>query len=462
VQLAAAAAALLLALAAVPLADAGTIVDWSTWGNGPQRLGRASSSLLLASNAGKLRLAWSRSLGGAMDAQPLFVADVPTSAGAVDVYVAASERGRVAAYVASSGKLLWSHDVGFQDTHCAQLPGGFFGVTGTPVYDRARNAIYVAGGQAFWALDASTGATLPGWPIPIPGSPAYEHVWGALALAGSTLYAGFASYCDREPYKGRLVAIDVDSGALSQWLSVPTPGPNGGGGIWGWGGPAIDPQTGDVLVATANAHGKGLPGEEAAYDAESLVELTPGLQLVAHSHAPGMPVEGDYGFGSTPVLFRPRGCAPMIAAEGKDGVLYVWRRDAIDAGPTARLRVAYPATLYGLPAWDAHTGTLLLTTTIGANGFRAGLLAFKLDLSCRLRLAWSRSLGGQLSSTPTIANDTVLVDTGTKRLRVFRLRDGAPLASLPLAGVSFVAPIAVGGDVAAVSWGRELQVFRLP
>jgi hypothetical protein len=172
-----------------------------------------------------------------------------------------------------------------------------------------------------------------------------------------------------------------------------------------------------------------------------------------------MPAHGDYGFGSTPTLFTPTSCQPLAAAEAKNGSLYVWQQARLSLAPQ-RLQIAFPATLFGLPAWDPRSQTLFVTTTQGYNGYLSGLLAFRMNASCKLRLAWRQGLGSLLDSVPTVVNDTVMVGTGTGKLRIFATADGTPLASLPAGGPTFAPPISIGTDVVVASYGKRISVFR--
>ena len=174
-----------------------------------------------------------------------------------------------------------------------------------------------------------------------------------------------------------------------------------------------------------------------------------------------MPHHGDFGFGSTPVVFNAHGCGSLVAAEGKDGVVYLWQRAKLAAGPVQRLVLAYPATLYGSPAWDPKTQQLFVTTTQGYAGKPAGLVALAVTRNCGLRRAWTKGLGGQLDAVPTIANDCVIVVTGTGRLRIYASATGRLVAQRGLGGAAFSAPIAFGRDVAVVTWSHSLLVFRL-
>jgi hypothetical protein len=173
-----------------------------------------------------------------------------------------------------------------------------------------------------------------------------------------------------------------------------------------------------------------------------------------------MPLHGDYGFGSTPMLFRPAGCPALAAAEAKNGSVYVWQQDKLAIAPQ-RLQIAFPATLFGLPAWDPRSQTMFVTTTQGYNGYLSGLLAFRMNAFCKLRLAWRQGLGSLLDSVPTVVNDTVMVGTGGGKVRVFATSDGKSLATLPAGGATFAPPISIGNDVVAASYGRKISVFRL-
>ena len=438
------------------IADRG---GWETFGNGNSRYSVASTSLVTASNAHRLRLAWSRGIGGVAVAQPLFLSAIAVRGRPVDIYVAASESGSVRAFRARDGLLLWKRNVGVVRTRCNQLPGGTFGVTGTPVFEPLVHGIFVAAVDRLWALDPSTGRSLAGWPVKLPLDPTHEHAWGALTATGTGIYVPLASYCDRRPYDGRVLRVDTGSRAVtSSWSTVGSEKP-GGGGIWGYGGLSVTAD-GHLFVATANANGAGIT-DDATGHAESVVELDPQLRLLAASHATGMPHRGDYGFGSTPVVFRPKGCPELVSAEGKDGIVYLWRRAALASGPVQRLRVALPATLYGLTSWDARTQRLFLTTTAALGNGPSGLNALGIGPGCRLVRRWVRPLGGLLNSVPTLANDAVIVATGTGRLRVYSTRSGKAMVNRALGGPGFVAPIAVDDDVAAVTFGKRIVVYRL-
>jgi hypothetical protein len=298
--------------------------------------------------------------------------------------------------------------------------------------------------------------------VTLPLDAAHEHVWGALTLAGDHVYLGTASFCDRRPYRGRVLSVSTDTGTVDHsWTTVASPdGAPAGGGIWGWAGVAV---TGDghVWAAVSNANSDDTDVQSLP-DAQTVDELSPDLAPLATAPAPGMPDKGDLGFGSTPVVFAPKRCPALVAAEGKDGALYLWKRDALAAGPVQRLVLAGSGTLYGSPAWDPRTQRLFLTTSHGAEGAPPGLSALGLTAGCQVRRLWTRPLGDDLSSIPTVANDTVVVGTGAGELRVYATGSGRLLARAKLRGPVYAAPVVVGRDVAVATWSDELVVFRLP
>jgi outer membrane protein assembly factor BamB len=394
----------------------------------------------------------------------MYAGGVATAKGMRDLYLVATEAGSVFALDARTGDVVWRTELGAVRLKCQQLPKGSYGATGATTYDPSTQTLYAASTNQLWALDVRTGKPQTGWPVALPFDPAQLHVWGALSQLGSSVYVPTASYCDRPPYQGGVIRVDLASHAVSAWYPVPAAGGAGGGSVWGWGGVAVDPKTGQVWAATGNAiPGPGVADDNAG-DADALVQLTPDLgETIAVSKPANIPGAGDYDFGATPVLFRPAGCPALVAAANKDGDLYLWRRDQLAHGPYQAIALAFPAGLFGVPAWNAAAGMLYLTTTQGYHGYSSGLQAFRVTAgTCRLRHLWTRGLGGTLDSAPTIANDTISVTTGTGHLRVFDAVTGVQLANFALGLPMFVPPLAIGGDLAVTGWTRTLTVYRLP
>ena len=255
------------------------------------------------------------------------------------------------------------------------------------VVDRRGGRLYAVDvNELAWAFSLTEGQDPPGWPVRVHPQGA-DFVWGALALAGGRLYVPVASLCDSGRYFGGIAAVNLAHPAqVLRWQTAGN-GPGYGGGIWGWGGISIDARSGDVYAATGNAI--GFPTEDAG-GGESVVRLGPTLRQI-ELNKPLAPPFGIYDrdFGTTPVLIDPPRCGPLLVAINKVGVLYVYHRLRVAAGPMQSLRVAADSSsgipLYGMPVYDPRTRTLVLVspTTPPNSPLRGGVQAFRLTDSCQ-------------------------------------------------------------------------------
>lgn len=452
------AAAAALALIA-PGAAAAT--DWSTFGFDSARTGENPVERTLGpANARTLHEVWSAPLGGVADAQPLLASHVALRGGRrADLVLAGSENGTLTALDAATGRVVWRRTLGSIRVNCHDLPNGTYGVTSTPVLERARNRAYSADGRGrVHALDLSTGVERPGWPVTITPAPSREHIWGALALRTGRLYVATASHCDETFYRGRLVAIDAHRARITAtWYPMPVR--LRGGGIWGWGGAAVDPRDGSVYAATANA----LVVPEATPHGEHVVRLTAGLRLRASNHPP-LRDTGDADFGAAPLLFRAPGCPPQLAVLHKSGALLVYDRDRIAAGPRQIVQVGDRDSLgaLGTYAWTARARTLFVANN-SAGDYPRGLLAFRVGAGCTLQALWQQPLpaGDALLSPPVTANGVVYLGAGTGReVLAFDAATGAPLwSSGRLGGAVYGGPTVVGGRLYAGAWDGHIHAF---
>jgi outer membrane protein assembly factor BamB len=442
--------ATLLALAVAATAPApAAAADWTTFGFDNARSGFNPAEATFS--PATLGHRWAHDLDGVINAQPLYAHDL----GGRDVVFAGSERGTFAALDAATGEPLWKRTLSAVDTVCNDVPEGVHGISATPVLDRHSGTIWVAGGDGrVWALDLASGRTRVGWPVRVGGRG--EHVWGALTLSRGRLYVATASHCDNAFYRGRLVALNPRTGRRrSSWFPV---GRDHGGGIWGWGGAAIDRADGHVYVTTANAQ---YPRPENHRYAERVVRLSPSLEVVRSNH-PSLPKMDDNDFGGAPILFRAGGCPAQLAAVHKNGQLLLYDRERIRRGPVQRIQLgdrdAFSAL--GAHAWWRRT---LYVANGSAGRYRQGLVALRLTDVCRLRLRWQRPVGTETTwpTTPVVAGGVVLFGDGSGgRLHAFDARDGTPLwDSGDATGELYAAPIVAGGMVFAPSWDGNLHAF---
>lgn len=443
--------------------------DWVTFGWDVQRTGfNPVEGILGPGNAGSLALAWTADLGGAVIGSPVLASSVEADGTPRDLVYVGNENGHLHALDAWTGEVVWERYLGAVKTDCQDMPNGRFGITGTPAIDRSANRIYVAAGDgAVYALDLGTGAIQPGWPVTITQAPEREQVYGGINQYRDGLFVALASVCLTPPFHGRAVMIDTATARVThEFYVIPADGPSGGG-VWGPGGVSIDPSTGAVYIATGNA----LTEPEHFAFAEHVVRLTPNLRLEAANH-PGIPgVDSD--FGSTPLLFDPRGCPPQLAVQNKRGILFVYERDAIGRGPTQRIQVSNVEgwAFIGLPAYSPVARTLYITTPSDSEPFRRGLVAMRVKSDCSLSLDWQASIAGEEGvasrplSPPSLANGVVYLGSGAEgEVLAFDGETGEEVwaSGDAMEGKVVAAPIVVNGTVYAGTGDGHFYAFSLP
>jgi hypothetical protein len=196
---------------------------------------------------------------------------------------------------------------------------GHIGIVGTPVIDTAAKTIFfvarsVANSgtsgfvQYLHALDIRTGAEKPNSPVLITAQaagngdassngivsfdPQHGNQRPGLLLLNGTVYIGYSSHCDWDPYHGWLLAYD-ETTLLQKALFISTP--NGTeGGIWMSGmAPAAD-ETGNIYLAVGNGTADGLVNDPNPVNTgSSVIKLTPtGSQLQISSYF--TPTNYDY------------------------------------------------------------------------------------------------------------------------------------------------------------------------
>lgn len=442
--------------------------SWITFGGDVSRTGSNDlETTLTPDTVGDLTLAWTFRMRGVTIAQPVLAAGVDIAGVPTDVVYIGSARGWLSAVRASDGSLVWRRDLGAQHTGCPDLPHGTFGVSGSPFLDLANGRLFAVGGDGeLHALDLATGAELPGWPVVITNAPERNHVYGAVNLVDGRLYVATASFCDFTPYHGRVDAFDATTGALvGSWFPIGKRGASGGG-IWGPGGVAVDPGTGDVFAATGNA----LTSPESYRHAEEVVRLDPDLHVAAHDD-PRTPYVFDNDFGATPLLFQAAGCPPQLVVKQKSGQLFLYDLDGIGGGYRQIRQVANSRgwQFNGIPAFSATTDMVYVTNNSDSDvgPFVHGIVAFRVGPQCRLSLAWQRraGLGGVSVSPPTVAGGIVYFGDGPgNTVHAFDAATGAQpwTSGDTIRGPIFAAPTIANGMLFVGSWDGTLYAFGLP
>ncbi len=397
-----------------------------------------------------------------MQGQPVVAMRVNVGGVFHNMLYAGAGTGVVSAIDADTGALVWSKQVDTTTFSCSPNHTTLWGVEGTAAIDRAHNRLFIPdGGNSVHALDLSTGTEAPGWPINIAPKNNLDFIHNGLNYNPSNgyLYVGTSSVCDISPWHGRLTAIDTATGTIVNTFYV-VPG-GSGGGIWGFGGASIDPITNNVFVATGNADGTP---QNAGYG-ENIVELSPDLgTIIAHNYPPGMPPMPNADFGTTPLLFQPIGCPPLLAAVNKSGAFVLYDRANVANGPTQKIdmSIAHEASFRQVPAYDPVTNEvyIILPSTYGI--YQPGMGAFSVAADCTINPTpvWNAVFGVDGSRTTqeatrsgiTIANGVVYVSGYTNNTTyAFNAATGTQLWSAPLGNETgnqgIVAPIVQNGHL---------------
>ncbi|MBN3753207.1 pyrrolo-quinoline quinone [Paraburkholderia sp. Tr-20389] len=387
------------------------------------------------------------SVDGKVDAQPLFVSNVPVNGAAHNVIYVVTEHASVYAFDADSNAQLWQRSLlGSGETtsdprNCTQISPEI-GITATPVIDRSRgsNGVMYAVAmskepsgtihQRLHAVDLASGAELFGGPVDISGSypgsganssngvttfdPQQYAERQALTLVNGKLYLGWTSHCDQGVYGGWVMAYNADTLAQTSALNLT---PNGtGGAVWmGGGGMASDGTS--VYLLDANGtfdttlNGQGFPSN--GNFGNAFIKLgTSGNLSVADYFATFDTVaqsanDADLGSGAAivlPDLVDGSGATRHLAlGSGKDSKIYVVDRDNMgkfNSGSNAIWQEIDSQLIGGVFTTPAFFGNVVYYGSVGDN-----LKAFPIS-GARLATTPSSQSAGKFpypGTTPSIS-----------------------------------------------------------
>jgi hypothetical protein len=312
---------------------------------------------------------------GVVDAQPLYLSNLTAGGQQRNVVFTVTEHDSVYAFDADTGTQIWKTSVlGANETTsgdhgCGQISPEI-GITSTPVIDRTagpNGTIFVVGmsldqsgayHQRLHALDVTTGAELPGSPTEIqakyPGTgqnssggnvvfdPGQYAERVGLLLMNGTIYLGWTSHCDIDPYTGWLMAYSESTLAQTSVLNLT---PNGSeGSIWMAGTGLAADSSGNIYFLDANGtfdgtlNANGFPSNNDFGNAFLKISTTGGTLAVAdyfeaYNGISESNADEDLGSGGAlvlPDMTDSSGTVHHLAVgAGKDQNIYVVNRDSM-------------------------------------------------------------------------------------------------------------------------------------
>ena len=478
--------------------------QWVTWGKSPYRNSyNPSETTLTTSNVGGLQLLWKAQLGGVITGEPIIVANVSsTSEGPVDVLYVGDAHANFYAMNAGTGKILWTKALQTETINgyssdppqngCFDQPRGLYGVGASPVADPANGTVYTVDGMGYlYGFNLATGAQAfragPMWAYDTSDNDEnISNSYGALTedAGRGVIYVPSSAHCGNPNYGG-IQQYTIASGAIAHWYTMGGP-PNQFGGVWGPGGAVIDPREAqdpsfdNIYFGTAY----GPTPRRAHQYPYSVMRLNENLRVNSVSINPiGATWPQDYDFGGTPLVFSPSAAGRcrgqmLLAAQNKNGVLYLFNADDLAAGPTQTIQLStteQDGINLGTPAYDPTRNLVYINNGSDSSSLpiEHGLVAFTVTSRCRLSLAWQVKVGPDdirdgPPSPPTVANGVVYyadgpgsgcTPVGNHRctadpadFNAYDASTGALLFHAAVPGGLFTPPIVVNGRVYITSW----------
>jgi outer membrane protein assembly factor BamB len=429
-----------LALVALPSAgsSAGKPNDWGRFGYDTARRNVSPDATITAANISKLQ-AVRVSLDGTVDSSPIYLAKAVRGH---DAFVVTTTYGRTEALDADTGRVLWR----FTPPSYGRLAGTAQITNSTPVVSTDRTAVYAAAPDGrIRKLRLGDGKVL--WTTTITLDPTREKITSPLNVSRGLVLATTGGYIGDAPYyQGHVVTLFERTGRIDHvWnslcsdrrrLIVPRTCSSSASAIWSRNGAAVDPATGNLVVATGNGSFNGSTdwGDSVlvlSHDASKLLRhWTPADQQHLN--------EADLDLGSTSPAFLQNGLAVQGGKDGKLRLLDLRRLPGPGAktgGELQTVALPGPTDLFSEPAvWKGRWVYV-------ANS--AGTAAWLLQ-GGRLHAVWSNSTGG---TSPVLAGNLLYV-AGDGAVQVYVPTSGHVVASLPTGSLHWQSPIVADGRVA--------------
>jgi outer membrane protein assembly factor BamB len=468
-------------------ATAAAAADWLQWGYDPQHSGNnPDEATITADNVASLTRRYDIPLSADTNAAPVLARAVPTEAGTKDLLFVTSRNGRITAFDASNGSVLWSKDT-----------SGTPPTESSPAIDPNRQFVYsygIDGKVHKYQIADGTEITTGGWPQIATLKPSVEKGASAISFAltrGTTyLYAVNNGYIgDGGDYQGHITTIDLSTNEQKVFNTLcsditihmsPNACDERQSGIWGRPGAIYYAELDRIYVTTANglfdAHLGGLNW------GDSVLALNPdgtgmggGFPLDSYTPKTFQQLDSqdiDLGSASLTILKAPEGSVyPHIGVQtGKDSHLHLINLDDM-SGTGAPGGVGGYIQDIQVPTYDFWMLTQTSTWVAPDGtpwvfiGNNAGISGLKVELDGSNRPFLQPTWQTTGSSTSTMVANDVLYHIGAcsggRCVYARNPLNGSVLWTSPTIGnIKWQSPIVVNGAVYVAS-NTRLNRFDL-
>jgi len=265
-------------------------VNVTTYHNDNARTGQNTQETILTPfnvNSAQFGKLFTVAVDGYVNAQPLYIANLPIQGGTHNVLYIATEHDSLYAIDADNGTVYWHITLipaggstvnSATDTKCGDIVPEL-GITGTPVIDINTGTLYLVAVskvngaivQFLHAIDIQSSAEKFGGPVNIqasaPGTaedgngttvtfrPPNENQRAALLLDNGHVVIAWSSHCDVDPWHGWVMSY---AAATLAQEGVFNPSANGrANGVWMSGGGMAADANGNIFVVTGNGSWNG-------------------------------------------------------------------------------------------------------------------------------------------------------------------------------------------------------------
>lgn len=352
--------------------------------------------------------------------------------------VAGTNKGKVIAIDARTGKQKWAHKIGKTINGTVAVHGYRVFVPVSHTHSPRIVALDLRTGRVKWdtVIDRQKNADVYGSPT----------VWNGTVFMGTSSYYGTLNDPDVNT-RGSVVALNARTGKV-RWKTYTVPEGLTGGAVWTT--PAVDPPTERLFVGTGQAY------QDPAHDrTDSVLSIsTEDGRILDHFQATAGDVWNgtsnahrgpDHDFGASPNLFEGLDGRPLVGMGQKSGTYWAFDRETLD--PVWNRVTGPPSQAGGIVGSTAYDGERIY----GPDTPAGEQWALGRDGSYK----WFSSDGGPLHFNATSVANGVVWSSDMSGFLTARAADtGAVLTKIPLGAPSW-GGVSIAGDSVFAAVGTQ-------